>query len=149
MERLETKGIDAYLPLRKELKQWSDRKKWIEMPLFSGYIFTNVFLQDFEKIGFTEGVLTFLRYNGKPAILREEEMDRVKMLLSDPEGVEVFDNSLLPGEAIEIIEGPMRGLHGEIVSFRGRRRFAIRIDALNKIMVVDLPKAFVRKRMVA
>src|SRR5213075_948721 len=70
LERLLKKGVEVYLPLQKELRQWSDRKKWVEAPLFPGYIFTCIDMAAFGNVQFTEGVLSHVRFESGPAILR-------------------------------------------------------------------------------
>jgi transcriptional antiterminator RfaH len=144
-DRLEARGKEVFLPLRKELRQWSDRKKWVEIPLFSGYIFIKAGIADFEIIRFTEGILNFVRFEGKPAELREKEIDNIRLILSDPIDLEVIDILYQPGEKIKITSGPLEGLEGEIVNSWGSKKLAVRITQLGKVVLVQLPKAVVIK----
>ena len=146
-ERLENGGFQVFLPVYKELRQWSDRKKWIEKPLFNGYIFVNVDMTGFDRISHTEGILNYVRFNGRPAFLRPEEVEEIKLLLVDPLGLEVDDLLFEPGERIEIMAGPLVGMQGEIVNHRGNKKLAVRLEALGKAILVQLPKIFVKKRM--
>jgi hypothetical protein len=66
-DRLEEKGVITYLPLQKQLRQWSDRKKWVEEPIFRGYIFVKASEKDFQSILSTPGTVNFVRFGGKPA----------------------------------------------------------------------------------
>ena len=146
-ERLEAKGEEVFLPVYKELRQWSDRKKWIESPLFSGYIFVRSLSSKFDSIAFTEGVLNFVRYNGKPAMLRLEEVEEIKLLLSDYQSIEVDDAMFHHGEQVKIIAGPLQGLEGEIINHKGKKRLAVRIEQLGKAILVEVPKVYVKRQL--
>lgn len=143
LDRLLAKGIETFLPLRKELRQWSDRKKWVEVPLFNGYIFTHIDESEVDIVRFTEGILNFVRFEGKPAFLRQEQVDKIKFLITNVSDLEIEEEkySFLPGDRVEVQFGPLSGFHGEVVSYRGNKRVAIRIEQLGKVILVELPKA--------
>jgi len=70
------KGIEAYCPLNKVRRKWSDRMKTIEEPLFKSYVFVKVEDAGMTEVRFVDGVLNYVYWNGKPAIVREEEIMR-------------------------------------------------------------------------
>ena len=146
-DRLEAIGEEVFLPVYKQLKQWSDRKKWVESPLFNGYIFVNGIVSGFDKIAYTEGILNYVRFNGKPAILRPDEVEEIKQLLTDPLGVEVDDIRFSAGERIEVIAGPLQGLQGEIINHKGKKRLAVRLEQLGKVVLVEVPKVYVKRQL--
>jgi transcriptional antiterminator RfaH len=74
-ERLQQIGIVVYCPLVTQIKQWSDRKKKIQVPLFNSYLFVNMDEKDREKVFQVSGVVRYLFWLGKPAIVRDEEID--------------------------------------------------------------------------
>jgi transcription antitermination factor NusG len=148
-ERLLKKGIEVYLPLQKELRQWSDRKKWVEMPLFPGYIFTCIDVAGFGNVQFTEGILSHVRFESGPAILRQEQIQEIKRTLSGNRIIEIADNFFAKGEEVHIVAGPLRGLKGEVVEYRGGKRLAVRLDQLGKALLVELPLGAASKAIAA
>jgi transcription antitermination factor NusG len=143
---LEYQGIEAYLPLQRKLRQWSDRKKWVEVPLISGYIFVNITRKEYDKVLQTNGVVTYVRFEGKAAIIPGEQIEFIrKMLLQTEITVEVSQNSFIPGDKVEVVAGPLIGLKGSLQSFKGKKRVAIQLEQLTLSLMVDLPLTHVQK----
>lgn len=84
---LEEKYIDSYCPLNKVHKQWSDRIKLVEEPLFKSYVFVHIAEDDLLKVRMVNGILNFVYWLGKPAIVKQQEIDRIKRFLNDHENV--------------------------------------------------------------
>jgi transcription antitermination factor NusG len=81
--RLQEAGIEAYCPVSKKRKQWSDRKKWVEEPLFRSYVFVNIDLAKQSPIvRRTLGVVNFLYWLGKPAVIQDAEIMAIQQFLS-------------------------------------------------------------------
>src|ERR1017187_6919584 len=78
--RLNEKSIEAYVPLRKTLKQWSDRKKMVEEPMISSYVFVNVSKENYFEVLNTPGAVRFIWFSGKPAIIPEKQIRNLKLL---------------------------------------------------------------------
>jgi transcriptional antiterminator RfaH len=144
-ERLTAKGIETFLPIKSELRQWSDRKKKVETPLFNGYIFTKISEKEIEKVHFTEGILNYVRFESKPAVLKQEQVDEIKLLIANALDFKIEDNVFQPGEKVIINSGPLSGYNAEIISYRGNKRLAVRIEQLGKVILVELPKIVVGK----
>lgn len=113
-ERLTKKGFEMYCPLMKTLRQWSDRKKKVEVPMFPGYIFA--FVTEKERLALLQdpGVLNFVFWQGKPAVVRPEEIEAIQNIVSFGQEVQVEGDQLMPGQYIEIPEGPFKGLTGQV-----------------------------------
>ena len=75
MRLLNEKNIEAYTPVVKTMKQWSDRKKMVELPLLNGYLFVKIAVTESDKVRQTKGVVNFVRSEGKVAIVRDVEID--------------------------------------------------------------------------
>ena len=105
LERLSTKGFEVFCPMIITIKQWSDRKKKIRIPLIPSYIFVNV--NEVEKIKVLEdpSVLNYIYWLGKPAIIRENEIARLKGLISKKKMQEFEIRKLKIGEKISISKG--------------------------------------------
>lgn len=142
-ERFYKAGINYYLPIYKQLKKWSDRKKWVEEPLFKSYIFVNISEAEYYKVLNTHGVVRFITFTGKAVEIPEREIDTIKLLLLEyPDELEVLTD-LLPGTPIEIIAGPMMGVKGELVDYRGEKRASIKVEYINQTVLVNIPSAFI------
>ncbi len=145
-ERLSQRGYNVYLPLTTSIRQWSDRKKKVVVPLISGYVFINIdkeFLFETLKI---QGTLGTLRYLGKPAIIRNYEIENIKILMNDAGQLcELESISFEKGEQVEVIRGPFTGLRGQSVNIQGKHRIVIEIEAIGSRLAVNVPLNFVRK----
>lgn len=142
----EYQGIDSYLPLQQKLRQWSDRKKWIELPLISGYIFVNISKFEYDKVLQTPGVVTYVKFEGKAAVIPEEQIEAIKRLLKQNEHeVSVSIEDFSKGDTIEVIAGSLMGLKGSLISIKGKKRVAIILEQLNMSLVIDIPISDIRK----
>ena len=81
------KGLESYCPLNKIRRKWSDRIKIVEEPLFTSYVFVKVDEEEKTKVRTTNGVLNFVYWQGKPAIIKEKEIEVIKKFLHEYENV--------------------------------------------------------------
>ncbi len=144
IERLFKKGIEHYLPLRRSFKQWSDRKKWVEEPLVRGYVFVKIDIFQRLPILETDGVLQFVRFDRQDVAIPEWQIEAMRQFLESGFDVEI-DDQLYPGEAVEIAEGALQGMRGEIISFKGKKAFSIRLEYLGKTLIASVPMETVRR----
>lgn len=143
---LEYQGIEHFLPLQKRLRQWSDRKKWVETPLISGYIFVNITLAEYDKVLRTNGVVSYVRFEGKAAQIPEDQIETIKHLLRQSEiEVNISQENFKTGDSIEVIGGPLIGIRGTLVSFKGKKRVALQLKQLNLSFLIDLPLNEIKK----
>ena len=139
-QSLSEKGIEVYLPLQQKLRQWSDRKKLVEMPLFSGYIFVNVSRSEYDNALKTDNVVCYITFEGKAAIIRNQDIESLKQILEqDKIQVELTTEDLVLGDKVEILSGPLMGLKGELVEFKGKKKVGIRIKQINYMVMVEIP----------
>ena len=110
-EQLVKLGIEVYCPLVTQVKQWSDRKKKVETPLISSYVFVNVEEKERDKVFEAFGVVRYLFWLGKPAVIRDEEIYLLKDSLK--EVISTFEISeIKPGDMMNISRGPFQGKEG-------------------------------------
>ncbi|KQO33272.1 antitermination protein NusG [Flavobacterium sp. Leaf82] len=104
-ERLNEIGIECYCPLITQIKEWSDRKKKIEVPLFNSYVF--VYLEDVDRNSVFQisGLVRYLFWLGKPAIVREEEIHIIKTSLKAPNISDISVTSIQVGDRIKLETG--------------------------------------------
>ena len=112
-ERLEKVGIIVYCPLVTQIKQWSDRKKKVQVPLFNSYVFVNLEDKDRQSVFQVAGVVRYLFWLGKPAVVREEEIVALKDGLKDiMSSVEL--KTIQAGDLLNIPSGPFQGKEGVV-----------------------------------
>ena len=104
-ERLVSQGVDVFCPMVKTLKQWSDRKKKVTVPLIPSYIFVHVEEKNRTKVLSDSSVLNFVFWLGKPAIIQNNEIDRLRGLISKDEIQEFEIRHLNVGDTINIDKG--------------------------------------------
>ena len=105
----------------KTLKQWSDRKKKVQIPMFPSYIFAHTSEHERHQLLMDPGVLNFIFWLGKPAIVRDEEMEALKKIAESGEDIHVAGSGFEKGQFVEIPEGPFRGLTGIIDNVDSRK----------------------------
>jgi transcription antitermination factor NusG len=135
-QRLREKGITTYLPLRTTLKQWSDRKKKIQVPLFNSYVFIHSTEKERNKVFEVSGVLNFLFWLGKPAIVRPIEIERIKNFLAGVKDSEVVVENLQPGDLAKIKSGDFKDVEVEIESV-DKKVYYVVLESLGVRLKVD------------
>ncbi len=141
---LQKLGYTFYLPLQKQLRYWSDRKRWIEVPVLSPYIFIFTSEKDRKLLFETCNFFRFLKSDGKLAVAREEEIEKVKMLCNYAVDIKIEPCHVSEGDKVTIIQGPLAGLCGYAISENGKNRFLIRIKSLGKFASVEIDRNFLK-----
>ncbi len=142
--KLQAQGISAYLPLITTLRQWSDRKKKVNIPLFSCYLFVHITHLDYYRVlNISEG-LRYVSFEGKAVAIPDKQIQIVKNLLKQDMALEEVQNYLIQGANVEIIAGPLTGISGELIDFAGKKRVIIRLDEIRKSMMISVPMHLLR-----
>jgi transcriptional antiterminator RfaH len=145
LRELERDGHTAYLPLQKTLQQWSDRKKWVEKPLFHSYVFVQAADHQFYEISRTMGVARFVKTDGRPARIPEKQIDQLRLMINSNEPIEVSTEDFEPGVEVEVTHGSLKGLNGELLKIDDKNRVMVRIDHLHQNVMVSIPLAFLKR----
>jgi len=132
-------GYEPFLPLERVLKQWSQRKKWVEEPLFRSYIFVRIVPNEIMKVVQIPGIVTYVRYAGNPAIIREQHIEIIRKLLVSDTTFEVSAEKIQLGSEIEIQTGPFRGMKGHVKEIRGNKKLLISLESIEYTVIVELP----------
>jgi transcription antitermination factor NusG len=142
MMRLEDKGIEAYAPMVKTIRQWSDRKKKVELPLINGYVFVFIEPRDHEKVLQTAGVVNFVRSEGKIALVRPIEIERLKQLCTLGYQMEsqAISRRYNEGDKVKIQSGPLKGLEGFVTTHREYRDIEVLLESIGQCIRVRLPQ---------
>ncbi len=143
---LELRGFETYLPLQTTLRQWSDRKKKVEVPLFNSYIFVRTELEkNYFNILNIPGVVKFIKMGSETVSIRDEQISYIRLFLSEFDELTVLSSSPLEiHQAVEVIAGPFRGMQGILTEHKGTRHFAIEIEQLGSNILVNLPEKYLR-----
>ena len=118
---LMSRGIEYYCPLNKVMKQWSDRKKIVLEPLFKGYVFVKIPESLKWEIKSVEGVLNYVYWLGKPAIVKEQEIDTIRKFLQEFRDVEVVEKQLTVNSRVMIKQGGLMNFKGIIIEVSGNK----------------------------
>jgi transcription antitermination factor NusG len=142
---LSEKKIEAYTPIVKTMRQWSDRKKLVEIPLLNGYVFVNSSSSNDEKILQTRGVVSFVRNDGRHAIIRDVEINRLRQLVEIGYQLEVasISNRYADGDKIKIMSGSLKGIEGFVVQDNGQKTLEVILESTGHSIKVRLPKGIV------
>ncbi|RZK76874.1 MAG: UpxY family transcription antiterminator [Pedobacter sp.] len=119
---LEEHGIESFCPTSTKENQWADRKKLVTTPLFSGYVFVRISDRDLSKVRYTIGVLNYIYFMGKPASIRDVEIERLKTIVNGYENLEVVALSALStGDRVRIKSGLFHNQEGNIIQILGKK----------------------------
>jgi transcription antitermination factor NusG len=133
------KGIESYCPLNKVKRKWSDRIKTVEEPLFKSYVFVKVTDDDRTKVRLTNGVVNFVYWNGKPAIIREKEIQTIKRFLDEHESVQVRPMEFAVNQQVLITSGTFMDKRAVVVDVR-RKEVKVAIESLGQELVAYIDK---------
>ena len=147
-QRLAAMGIECYLPVQSEIRQWSDRRKRVDCLVIPMMIFVHVTPQERPLPLSLQAVSRYMVLRGEstPAVIPDEQMDRFRFMLDySPEAEKMCSAPLAPGDAVKVIKGPLAGLEGELITVNGKSKVAVRLDMLG-CAHVDVPIGFVEKK---
>ncbi len=146
--QLERAGIEFFLPLYKKLSQWSDRKKWVEIPLFNGYIFVRPTLLQRDKVLQQQGALAYVRYNGGDAEVKDKEIDTIHTILSSGYSLETLNtpDDFTAGEQVIVTEGPLIGQLVDVIRQNNKEHYLVSFDTLGQSIKVELPYQILQKK---
>ena len=136
--------INCFLPLQKVERQWSDRIKKIDVPLFPGYIFINSTSHEkYDALNIT-GVLKFISFGGQPATLSDKDMETIKQISLSNISI-TKEHSFDKGDYVKILEGPFVGLTGYLFERKGKSRFGFRLDAIDESISIEICASMIEK----
>jgi transcriptional antiterminator NusG len=141
-QRLKEKGLEVYLPIVEEIRQWSDRKKKVQRPLFNSYLFVFTSKDKLWEALQVSGAVKFVNFAGEHATVRDNEIEAIKRIISTGVSVEVETSTIEKGQQVKILGGPLQGFQGECIQKGNKDYFIIRIPSINQSMMVNVPHKF-------
>ena len=137
------KGFEVYLPILKERRKWSDRKKWVEFPLFRSYIFVRTEIKNSLFVLQTMGVVKVVKFGGEVAVIQNDSIQAIKLMIEGgymPEAIDYF----VKGETVEVKNGPLKGLIGEVIRVDNNDRLVVRVDAIQHSISVQIDRGYLK-----
>ena len=137
------KNIKTYLPLVKEKRKWSDRYQWIQKPMFTSYIFVYAEKNESYNIVQTYGVHHIIRIGGEIVPIRESIIEGIRQLIEggfNPEPTDYF----AVGDEVEIIQGPLKGMKGQISRIKRQDYFILKIDAIQHAIQCQIERRWLK-----
>lgn len=133
------KGMQSYCPLNKVRRRWSDRMKTVEEPLFKSYVFVNVDEAARTAVRTTHGVINFVYWNGKPAVITDKEIHTIRQFLDEYENVVLQRIEVSINERVKVIAGPMMDNEGKVLEIKNKT-VKVAIDSLGYILVATIDR---------
>ena len=137
-EYLLENNYKSFLPLYWVVRQWSDRRKRMKVPLFPGYVFVYIEKDRIYEVLKTPKIVRCVTFNRVPASLRQSEFDNIVRISENDYPLEVSCD-LRVGDPVVVIRGALAGMEGVLIEERGSQRFALRIESLQQLMLVSIP----------
>ncbi len=138
-------GIDAYLPLIKTMRQWSDRKKMVEIPLFSSYVFVHIDRRFYDLVLQTHGVVKYITFEGKAATIPPEQIDNLRIIVDSNEKVETTWETRRKGDKVIVTAGSLKGLKGILITEGDRKKVLVRINSIDQNLIVEVHPSLIEQ----
>ncbi|MGD2176138.1 MAG: UpxY family transcription antiterminator [Candidatus Brocadiaceae bacterium] len=136
---LAEKDVEHFLPLKGEMSQWVDRKKWVRKPLFPGYLFVRVGPGQLPAVQHTRGVVTLVGPDPcQPSIVPDHEVNSIRRLVESDLPVDPHPH-LRPGEPVRITRGPLRGAKGTLMRKSRQFLLVVSVEIIGRSVAVELP----------
>lgn len=136
---LTRKGVENYCPINKVMKQWHDRKKLVEEPLFTSYVFVCITPTEAAEVRKTNGVLNFVYWLGKPAVIRQEEILSIKRFLGQYKEVTLEKTRIQVEDRVQITQGPLLHHEGRVVEVH-RKTIKVQLPSLGYALIAQVDK---------
>lgn len=144
---LKERGFESYLPVVPRVRQWKDRKKMVDFPLFPSYVFGRFTLAQVHGVLTTRGVSTIVRANGYPTPIPDADIKNVQRFAEAiaQTGVQPDQRPfLVAGQWVKVLEGPFEGVEGVVVEQRGRKRVLVGVEAIGQGLEIDIDARLLR-----
>lgn len=131
-------AIPNYLPLNKVQRQWSDRKKIVELPLFPNYVFVQLPVKSLYTALQIPGVVKYVSFNGKPAAVPASVITDMQTMVASGKEIVAEERLFAKGERVMVMSGPLQGIAGIIKEVRGKQRLCLQLETLQQTLSVEI-----------
>jgi len=136
-EILTRKKIENYCPINKVVRQWSDRKKIVQEPLFTSYVFVRASDFDVKLLKQVQGVINFVYWLGKPAVVRDSEIDAIRDFLAEHVNIRLKKTPINANDTVQVLRGPLMDLEGQVITVKSRT-VKIALPSLGYLMFAEV-----------
>lgn len=137
--------VETFLPLIETWRQWSDRRKKVQQPLFRGYVFVHLdYRKENLKVYETDGVVRFIAINGKPSVIRERDIEWIRMLVGESDALGEVCNDIPSGQVVRVIAGPFIGLEGVVRKTDRSSKLVVYFDSIMQGIEVQINPEFLQ-----
>jgi len=137
-DNISNRHLEAFLPLTTELRQWSDRKKKITLPIFKSYLFAYVDIEGMHIIKTLAGFSHYIRFGGYPTIISQYDIDLIKKIMEHYQYINTAVSNLVVGDKVVIYRGILAGYQGILIKDQKSKKVALSVARLNQSLLVDV-----------
>ena len=145
IKELENKNIEAYCPMFKERRQWSDRKRWVEFPLFRSYVFAKIELKNSIYILQAMGVHHIIKFQGNISIIPDEIIQNIKSMIDGGFTVEQVEY-FVKGDEVKVVDGPLKGMEGIVVKIKNENKLVLKVAAIQQAIAVQIHPGYLKPK---
>jgi len=145
IQELEKKNIEAYCPILKERRQWSDRKRWVEFPLFRSYVFVKIELKNILYVLQTMGVHHIIKFQGKISTIPDGIIQNIKSMIDGGFTVEQVEY-FVKGDEVKVVDGPLKGMEGLVVKIKNENKLVIKVTAIHQAIAVQIHPGYLKPK---
>jgi len=145
IRELEKKNIEAYCPILKERRQWSDRKRWVEFPLFRSYVFIKIELKNSLYILQTMGVHHIIKFQGNISTIPDGIIQNIKSMIDGGFTVEQVEY-FVKGDEVKVVDGPLKGMEGIVVKIKNENKLVLKVAAIHQAIAVQIHPGYLKPK---
>jgi transcription antitermination factor NusG len=142
-ELLTNRKIENYCPLNKVSRKWSDRTKTVEEPLFKSYVFVRIKEEEQAQVRLVNGVLNFVYWLGKPAVIKQSEINSIKRFLDEYENVMVEAIDIQPSQRVVVTAGILTNSEGKVLKVT-KKKIQVILDSIGLKLITYIDKEKLR-----
>lgn len=136
-QQLTNKGIEVFLPLRSVISHWKDRRKEVQFPLFTGYVFVHIVLEERLSVLRIPGVVQFVASEGKPVAIPDGQIDAVHQLVNSGLKYDPYPY-VKEGMRVTIRSGPLKGVEGLVIAKRKKHLLVLSVDLIQQSASLEI-----------
>ncbi|NLR57659.1 UpxY family transcription antiterminator [Chitinophaga polysaccharea] len=137
LQQLTECEVECFFPTSKSVRQWHDRKKMMDTPLFPSYVFVNLkSLKEFYYGQHVAGAAYYVRFGKQLARVDQQIINRIALVAQHGEDLCVSDERFQEGQVLLINKGPLCGLSCEVVKYKGLKRILVRVELLQRSILI-------------
>lgn len=141
-QRLQEKGIEAYVPLQEFTRYYTRKIKKVQLPLISCYIFVKISKAEYVQVLETPDIVHFVRFEKKLVAIPENEISILRQIVGEDQEITVSQETIRIGQDAEIIGGRLTGLRGKIVEEHSEKNFVVELNTLSYNLHIQVPKKY-------